>query len=461
MEFSYNTSTQKQTKEKIMNYGEYQQTRFLSSEKIKNSVIFTNYNTIKSDFFGELTVDDFFNKFEIWIKDRKIINCNLDLINNKLTFEIKDTKKTYNILIDEDEFEKIKTGIPSRNTRILLTLFDLEKDILYIESERLKQETINKKLLDEAKNGNVKNKRAQNLYIKELKKELKKKYHILKTARQKAKINIENNTNIISTVWKKWYYYSSVLETLLVVSLIFLALLLAAGYGYFLSKMLEFKIFLKISSSIFMVTIQPFVLKLSNNIAIFIKTLIDELRIVINDKKLIKHKIKTLQNMTLPEENISIEQTSKKEAKEKQEIINEKIKRLSILISKLSKENKIKMSEILLNKIENYKNRLNEIQDKLLVLETEEMIKDNYLEELDEFEQEIELLIKNEKEIQELNSTIDFLEKVQLSSGEETEEKKLTELNITIELLKEMKKLLNNNNKNLEKSKSYTKILKK
>jgi len=247
-----------------------------------------------------------------------------------------------------------------------------------------------------------------------------------------------------------------------IITLVVFCLLIRIANGGIIYGYKEIKKIFIICLCTFMATMFPDTLIKLNDLGIFIKTLIGEIKKVFDDKKLIKHKIRTLQNMTLPEENISIEQTSKKEAKEKQEIINEKIKRLSILISKLSKENKIKMSEILLNKIENYKNRLNEIQDKLLVLETEETIKDNYLEELDEFEQEIELLIKKEKEIQELNSTIDFLEKVQLSSGEETEEKKLTELNSTIELLKEMKKLLNNNNKkNLEESKSYTKILKK
>ena len=73
--------------------------------------------------------------------------------------------------------------------------------------------------------------------------------------------------------------------------------------------------------------------------------------------------------------------------------------------------------------------------------------------ELDEFETELKQLIEQEKELAELNRTIDFLEKMQTTKSEETEKTKLTELNSTIELLKEMKYLLNNNQKNISSSK--------
>jgi len=81
------------------------------------------------------------------------------------------------------------------------------------------------------------------------------------------------------------------------------------------------------------------------------------------------------------------------------------------------------------------------------------MIKRNYIIELDKFETEIELLIEQEKELTELNRTIDFLEKMKTPSNKENSEEKLTELNSTIELLKEMKYLLNNNQKNATSSK--------
>jgi len=64
--------------------------------------------------------------------------------------------------------------------------------------------------------------------------------------------------------------------------------------------------------------------------------------------------------MRVPEEITHTNSKDKKENKIKQETINEKIKRLSILIGSLSQDNKIKMSEVLLSKIENYQTRLNE-----------------------------------------------------------------------------------------------------
>jgi len=448
--YSYISNEETHKKEEFIKSNQYEQRHFPSPEEIKSRVIFTDYNTIKSDYFGELTIEDFFNKFEKDIKDRKIINCNLDLINNKLTFEVKETKRTYNILIDEEEYEKIKTGIPNRNTRVLLVLFDLENELSQKDNEKLKEERINKRLLSEAKNGNIQNKRAKDLYIKELKQELKKKYHVLKNTKEESKNNIENNTNIISRLWKKCD--TGVAERLgiflcsLTSSIIF-------GLGYFYSGEIGLKMPLIIILSISILVGYPFALKLANNIGIYIKTLISELKKVYNDKKLIKHKIKTLQNMRVPEEITHTNSKDKKENKIKQETINEKIKRLSILIGSLSQDNKIKMSEVLLSKIENYQTRLNEAKDELLVLETEEMIKRNYIIELDKFETEIELLIEQEKELTELNRTIDFLEKMKTPSNKENSEEKLTELNSTIELLKEMKYLLNNNQKNATSSK--------
>lgn len=449
--YSYIPSEETHKKEEFIKSNQYEPRHFPSPEEIKSRVIFTDYNTIKSDYFGELTIEDFFNKFEKDIKDRKIINCNLDLINNKLTFEVKETKRTYNILIDEEEYEKIKTGIPSRNTRVLLALFNLENELSQKDNEKLKEENINKRLLSEAKNGNIQNKRAKDLYIKELKQELKKKYHVLKNTKEESKNNIENNTNIISRLWNKLIYeFSSLFVFFVTIISVALSTLVAVGLSYSIDKEL-YKI--PLIMSIFVLSTSPFTLKLANNIGIYIKTLIGELKKVYNDKKLIKHKIKSLQNMRVPEEITHTNSKDKKENKIKQETINEKIKRLSILISKLSQDNKIKMSEVLLSKIENYQTRLNEAKDELLVLETEEMIKRNYIIELDKFETEIELLIEQEKELTELNRTIDFLEKMKAPTNKENSEEKLTELNSTIELLKEMKYLLNNNQKNVSSSK--------
>jgi len=355
--YSYISNEETHKKEEFIKSNQYEQRHFPSPEEIKSRVIFTDYNTIKSDYFGELTIEDFFNKFEKDIKDRKIINCNLDLINNKLTFEVKETKRTYNILIDEEEYEKKKTGIQNRNTRVLLVLFDLENELSQKDNEKLKEERINKRLLSEAKNGNIQNKRAKDLYIKELKQELKKKYHVLKNTKEESKNNIENNTNIISRLWKKCD--TGVAERLgiflcsLTSSIIF-------GLGYFYSGEIGLKMPLIIILSISILVGYPFALKLANNIGIYIKTLISELKKVYNDKKLIKHKIKTLQNMRVPEEITHTNSKDKKENKIKQETINEKIKRLSILIGSLSQDNKIKMSEVLLSKIENYQTRLNE-----------------------------------------------------------------------------------------------------
>ena len=67
-------------------------------KKYKKNVIFTDYNTVQCDFLGELAVDKFFEKLEQGIKDRKITNCTIDMINNELTFELPKNYQKYHII---------------------------------------------------------------------------------------------------------------------------------------------------------------------------------------------------------------------------------------------------------------------------------------------------------------------------------------------------------------------------
>ena len=130
-------------------------------------VLFTDYDTVKFDGFTEQTINDFFEMFEQMINREEIYNTKVQLDNKTLTFIVKSSTltqedKLYKILLSDREVNNIRKGIPSRNIRILLTLFDYEKKLhLEKESER-KTETLtkeyNEKLLNDARTGKIINK---------------------------------------------------------------------------------------------------------------------------------------------------------------------------------------------------------------------------------------------------------------------------------------------------------------
>ena len=135
------------------------------------NIIFTDYQTVIGLDNTVYKTQDFFNLVETRIRSGEIINCDYDIRNKKLTF-MYDYEK-YQINISDDEKESYTNSIPLKKIYILMTLFELEKEIR-IQREKERQDEFKKEeLLNKAKSGKIDSKEVRDLYIKSLKEDKK------------------------------------------------------------------------------------------------------------------------------------------------------------------------------------------------------------------------------------------------------------------------------------------------
>lgn len=125
-----------------------------------NSIIFTDYDTVKGNFFKEMTTKDFFNFLEKGIKTKTITNCYYNYDTKQISFF--HGMEQYNIIVNDD----------IKNTTIILTLFDYEKEIRKNEIEEKMANERKEKILEECENGIIKNEKDKELYLNELRKKL-------------------------------------------------------------------------------------------------------------------------------------------------------------------------------------------------------------------------------------------------------------------------------------------------
>lgn len=372
-------------------------------------ILFTDYDTVKWDYVKEISKEDFFDLFERLINEEKVKETCVDLENGRLMFKLMDMNRLYAITLDEDEINNIKRGIPSRNIRILLTLFEHEKELSFKKKEELlqkaKDEENEKKkkeherfLLKEARNGNVLDDEAKELYLSELKDKLKDN-NLFKIFIRKFKIRLKN------------YFYDDILFGYLgLLGFGLLALfvgcvsLILFGVDLGLETI---KIFSLITWPCWITPVVTMLVIIFNSF----RDTLPEFKEMLEEHKLLKHKIKVLESIHVPKEEKDIDLDNI--MKEKQgEDINNKIRRITLLIERLSNESKQALAKELLNMLEQYQKDRSLLRKDGLVLETEEMIKKRFMVSLIDFEEKVNSeLIKDEK-LREFNNSVMQLEKM-------------------------------------------------
>ena len=395
-------------KEELINNNAYDNLDYNDDLKV-GKILFTDYDTVKWDYVKEISKEDFFDLFERLINEEKVKETCVDLENGRLMFKLMDMNKLYAIKLDEDEINNIKRGIPSRNIRILLTLFQHEKELSFKKKEELLQKAKdeenekNKKeherfLLKEARNGNVLNDEAKELYLSELKNKLKDN-NLFKIFIRKFKIRL-----------KKFFYDDILFGYLGLLGFGLLALfvgcvsLILFGVDLGLETI---KIFSLITWPCWITPVVTMLVIIFNSF----KDTLPEFKEMLEEHKLLKHMIKALESINVPKEvkDIDLDNIMKEKAGED---INNKIRRITLSIERLSNESKQALAKELLNMLKQYQKDRSLLRKDGLVLETEEMIKKRFMVSLIDFEEKVNSELAKDEKIREFNDSVMQLEKM-------------------------------------------------
>ena len=395
-------------KEELINNNAYDNLDYNDDLKV-GKILFTDYDTVKWDYVKEISKEDFFDLFERLINEEKVKETCVDLENGRLMFKLMDMNKLYAIKLDEDEINNIKRGIPSRNIRILLTLFEHEKELSFKKKEELlqkaKDEENEKKkkehesfLLKEARNGNVLNDEAKELYLSELKNKLKDN-NLFKIFIRKFKIRL-----------KKFFYDDILFGYLGLLGFGLLALfvgcvsLILFGVDLGLETI---KIFSLITWPCWITPVVTMLVIIFNSF----RDTLPEFKEMLEEHKLLKHKIKALESINVPKEvkDIDLDNIMKEKARED---INNIIRRITLSIERLSNDSKQALAKELLNMLEQYQKDRSLLRKDGLVLETEEMIKKRFMVSLIDFEEKVNSELAKDEKIREFNDSVMQLEKM-------------------------------------------------
>ena len=374
--------------------GEPEDTKELSIGK----VFFTDYDTVKFDGFTEQTTNDFFEMFEQMINREEIYNTKVQLDNKTLTFIVKSSTltqedKLYKILLSDREVNNIKRGIPSRNIRILLTLFDYEKKLhLEKESER-KTETLtkeyNEKLLNDARSGKIINEDAKLLYIKELENDLK------------VNKNVKNDTVLKGFIN---YIKKRKINVIMCVPIVFGT----AGISAYIYT--GFNICgIQISPLIFLSTLIYPIITTLNITNEALKEASPEIKKINDEKKVIEHKIKSLKMMKVPCEKYESQMDKDDSNKER---VNNMLRKIMYLIEKLPDDSKRKYGNELLSMLNRYQEDRVSLRKDKLVLDTEDMIRNRFIFKLTEFEEKVYNELIEFDKLKEYNDMVMQLEEI-------------------------------------------------
>lgn len=354
--------------------------------------IFTDYDTVKMDNNEEMTTKDFFNFFEKSIKSGKITCCRYDSKKEEFSYTYCGDK--YFIKISDKN---------THNLRILLTLMELENNESVKRKSQHLEEIEREELLKQARDGVIKNEEAKQLYLKELKKELKDLFKI---------------SNNLYDIWnfdvtpRTYDILSPILSVLEVLGVMALAVSLGLGLTWW--------------------TIVPCIYLLVD-VFLFISEYMDDLplstfpswlvsSIITNyientpKRKLLKHKIKWLKEYKLPVQEIDLSKT-KQENNTWADYIEKHINNIYVNLAKLDDEDKSELREELETKLRDYRSDLSNVPASGLTLENEMTISSKFIVFLSELEQRIDEKLKSKTKSYGFSPTSrDYQEEAQVSS---------------------------------------------
>lgn len=354
-------------------------------------VIFTDYDTVKIGTEEEITTKKFFKEFEYLIKNGEITNCNYNPENEEFSY-LYDNRR-YIVKITNKSIHKFRN---------LLSLMQLEQN----ESIKRKNERITEnekqELLRKARNGEIVSNEAKTLYIKELKSEIKlsnvfKKLKLEDIAKRYFKLDLtdtEEWREAITTILTLITFTS-----LFVFPILFITEVLKATPGLIIlmgASFIEFMVCLATSNnggSLVSRALTYIIWTIINIIGNIIKLSIDFARAIckfIPQIMLIKHKIKSLKNYKIPNEEIIL--PDKKEENDNDVLtsyIAKSIDNIYLNLLKLNDEDKREIRKELETKLKEYQKSLLSIPKSGLTLETEVTVSNRFIMSLAEIELKI------------------------------------------------------------------------
>lgn len=374
--------------------------------------IFTDYDTVKMDGRDEMTTKDFFDLLEKEIKNGKISGCNYDAVNEVFSFNYYDHK-----------FEIKDFNQDIHNLKVLLVLMEFENT--KIKRERRKEEE-EKSLLEEARKGNIKNIDAKNLYLSELKNEVKL-FNLIK-----------NNIKLddYSQFWEEEityglmivYFFGGIISLLLgligpLVGIIdiklIIPLIVASIASFFGSAVCHFKMNWGGSLvGILLARIVDFIINIFGNLVKFNK---DFVKKVIPKRRILKHKIKWLESHQVHSDEIV---KTNKENSAWPNYVAKAIDNVYVKLLKLESEDKIEIIKELEGKLKEYQSELSNIPKSGLTLETETTVSTRFITYLAELELRIEQKLNARIKNNALNANLEYMDKELVTEKDNNEAKK-------------------------------------
>ena len=328
-------------------------------------IIFTDYDTVLIENTGiEYTTEEFMNWFEKEIKSGKLTNCSYESDTETIKYKYKNNRYMIDL---------------SNNNKFINPFLVL----IELENRLQKDSETDKELLEEAKKGHIKSDYARKLYIDSLKKDL-------------SIVKYLNKLNLFEIISDSFYEQNYFLDILFVFDVLLgiLGAIVCLVYGKFGLAIVDV-----------LVTIFQGIMHNNNVLTtrlIFdtIKNTIKRSREISKENKLIKHKIKNLENMNLNEDK---DNTYQKEWNDSiDNLISKSINNISAKIVRLNNYDKKIIRNELDEKLREYRDSIsklsnNDIQE-ILIISSHFML---YLSELNK--RIDEMLLTNVDSSQEKN----------------------------------------------------------
>ena len=370
-------------------------------------VIFTDYDTVKIGTDKEITTKKFFKYFAEAIEYGNITNCNYTPENEEFSF-IYDNEK-YIIKITNKSIDKL---------RKLLSLMKIEQNKSSKNKKNITKNE-NEELLKLARNGEIVSEKAKQLYLKELKSEIKLSY-IFKN------IKLQNFAyNLFNLDAKKWaevltamlaiFSFTSFLA-FLILGLIEIVkatpafIIVGASFLELMTDIIIIGDVHSTSSSLLARALSYIIWGIINFVGNLIKINIDLIHATpkfISKVSLIKHKIKSLKNYSVPSEEIVTNQ--KNEGNDKDVLtsyIAKSIDNIYLNLLKLNDEDKKEIRKELETKLKEYQMSLLNLPKSGLTLETEVTVSNRLIMSLAELELKINQKLNAELKSKLITSSI-------------------------------------------------------
>ena len=349
------------------------------------NIIFTDYDTVKIGNDREITAQKFFEYFAKAIEYDKITNCNYTPESEEFSF-IYDNEK-YIVKITKKSLDKL---------RKLLSLMKIEQNKSNKRQKADITKNENEELLKLARNGEIVSEKAKQLYLKELKSEIKLSDIFKEIELQDIAYDFFNldasDTEDLAEVISPILAIISFMSTMVFISLGCAGIMKEIPSSIIaFASLLEFIIAaIAKGGSLLARALAYIIWGIINLVGNLIKINIDLVRAIsklISKVSLIKHKIKALKNYNVPSEELVLPPKNEEKGNDVlTSYITKYIDNIYLNLLKLNDEDKREMRTELETKLKEYQASLSNLPKSGLTLETETTVNTRFIMDLADLE---------------------------------------------------------------------------